>query len=299
MKLGPILVGAFAFTLASASHPQHASAQTLYGARAAGAAGELYVLNPANGAVVQDVGPLNDALGTNYPVTGLAFHPLTGVLYGATGNSPAATAGTFVSINPATGLVTVIGPFNAGPTNTQGTPTTMGDIGFDAAGNLYGVATIGGPNVYSINVATGQATLVGPNGVSTSTSGGGFEIGAGGIAYGTPTSSRFGTYNLGTGAYTNIANPDKPAGTGAYTALTFSGSALYGLNTGPGSPPPTALVSIDPATGAVTNLGPSVASLDAIAFQVPEPASIGLLALAGVLARRPRRERGSACSPAV
>jgi hypothetical protein len=263
-----------------------ARAGTLYASSAAGAPGELYILNSSTGAMVQDIGPLNDSIGTNYPITGLAFHPTTGVLYGSTGNAGAVDA-LLVTVNPATAAVTVVGPFNAGPTNSSGVPTTMADIGFDAAGNLYGVASIGGPNLYSINTATAQATLVGPNGVSTSTTGGGVAISPAGTFYGTPTASRFGTYNSGTGAYTNIANPAKPAGGGGYGALDFDGNVLYGLNVGPGSPPPTALVTIDPATGTVSLVGNSLNSLDAIAFYVPEPATlslctVGLLALCGL-----------------
>jgi hypothetical protein len=278
-----VLISALAFCTQS-------EAGTLYASTATGAAGELYILNQATGAVIQDVGPLHDALNVNYPVTGLAFHPTTGVLYGSTGNNNPSLADTdarLVTINPANGLVTVIGSFNAGPTNTSGNPATMADIGFDAAGNLYGVASIGGPNLYSINVVTGQATLVGPNGVATSTTGGGIAISPGGTFYGTPTSSRFGTYNSGTGAFTNIANPAKPAG-GGYGALDFDGSVLYGLNVGSGSPPPTHLVIINTATGAVTDLGASVNSLDAIAFQVPEPATLVLfiVGIVGFAARR-------------
>ena len=280
------IVALFAFaTLAADS----ARAAVLYASTAAGDTGQLYTLNPANGAMVQNIGPLNDAAGTNYPITGLAFHPTTGVLYGATGNNPAATAARLVTINPATGLVTVIGSFNAGPTNSSGTPSTMGDLAFDSAGNLFGVGTIGGPQLYSINAATGQATVIGSTGL-TSTTGGGVEISASGVIYGTPTASRFGTYDGVTGAFTNIANPVKPSG-GGYGALAFDGSTLYGLNVGSGSPPPTNLVTIDPATGAVTNLGASIASLDAIAFApIPEPAAWTLLlapaALAGLRRRR-------------
>jgi hypothetical protein len=264
-------------------------AATLYASTAAGAAGELYILNPATGAMVQDVGPLNDSLGANYPITGLAFHPTTGVLYGSTGNNNTAAQGTLVTINPATALVTVIGPFNAGPTNSSGSPTTMTDLAFDSAGNLYGVGSIGGPQLYSINTATGQASVIGGTGL-TSTSGGGLAISSSGAFYGTPTSSRFGTYDSGTGVYTNIANPAKPAGTGAYGALDYNGNVLYGLNIGPGSPPPTALVIIDPATGAVTNVGFSLDSLDAIAFQIPEPTSLLWIALGTVaMYIRPRR----------
>src|SRR5262245_36393881 len=251
----------------------------LYASTSAGAPGELYTISTTNGSLVQDIGPLNDLVGTNYPITGMAFHPVTGVLYGSTGNAGAVDA-LLVTINPANARVTVIGSFNAGPTNSSGTPTTMADLAFDPAGNLYGVASIGGPNMYSINTTTGQATLVGPNGVSTSTTGGGLAISSAGTFYGTPTSSRFGTYNSITGAYTNIANPAKPTGGGAYGALEFDGSTLYGLNVGSGSPPPTALAIINPAAGAVTNVGLSINSLDAIAAAIPEPASAALLASA-------------------
>ena len=83
-----------------------ADAATLYASTAAGAAGELYIINAANGALVQNIGSLDDAGGTNYPITGLAFHPVTGVLYGSTGNKPTATAARLVTINPATAQVT-------------------------------------------------------------------------------------------------------------------------------------------------------------------------------------------------
>ena len=252
-------------------------AATLYGSTAAGGPGELYIINPATGAVVQDVGPLNDAFGVNYGVTGLAFNPFNGLLYGSTGNSVAATAARLITINPNTALVTVVGSFNAGPVSGSGTPATMADIAFDpTSASLFGVGSVGGPQLYSINLGTGQATVLGTTGL-TSTTGGGLAVSTASIFYGTPTASRFGTYNPGTGAYTDIANPTKPV-SGAYAALAFDGSVLYGLNLGSGAPPPTHLVTINLATGAVTDIGASVSSLDAIAFQpVPEPSTMALL----------------------
>ena len=280
----------FVCTLGILAMLGRADAATLYGATSAGGPGELYILNAANGAVIQNVGPLNDSIGANYPVTGLAFNPITGVLYGSTGNSAAAAAAKLISINPVTGLVTVVGSFNAGPVNTGGTPSTMADLEFDSAGNLFGVGSIGGPQLYSINLLTGQATLIGSSGL-TSTTGGGLAISSGGTFFGTPTSTRFGTYNPGTGVYANIANPVKPVG-GGYGALSFDeNGVLYGLNVGSGSPPPTHLVTIDPITGFVTDLGASVTTLDAIAFQtVPEPSTMALLAVSGILLGMHRRK---------
>jgi len=164
----------------------------------------------------------------------------------------------------------------------------MADLAFDSAGNLYGIGSIGGPQLYSINILTGQATVIGSTGL-TSTTGGGLAISPSGVFYGTPTSARFGTYNSGTGAYLNIANPAKPLG-GGYGALDFDGNTLYALNVGSGSPPPTELVTISPA-GVVTTIGLSINSLDAIAFAVPEPGSVALLFLAGSVAflRRSRK----------
>ena len=249
-----------------------ANAGVLYASSATGAAGELYIIDAANGAMIQDIGPLNDTNAVNYPITGLAFHPITGVLYGSTGNNPETTAARLVTINPATGLVTLIGSFNAGPTNSSGVPCTMADIAFDSAGNLYGAGSIGGPQLYSINLTNAKATVIGTTGL-TSTTGGGLAISSSGVFYGTPTASRYGTYDTTTGAFTAISTAMvKPVG-GAYGALVFDeNGVLYALNVGSGSPPPTHIVTIALATGVITDLGASLASLDAIAFQpTPRP----------------------------
>jgi hypothetical protein len=278
----------FCFLLGFLAAASQVHAATLYAATSAGGPGELYVINQSTGAIVQDDGPLNDSLSANYPITGLAFSPLTGVLYGSTGNAGTVDA-LLVKINPATAVVSVVGPFNAGPLNSGGTPATMSDLAFDSAGNLYGIGSIGGPQLYSINTLTGQATVIGSNGL-TSTTGGGLGISPGGVFNGTPTSTRFGTYNPVTGAYTNIAAPTRPV-SGAYAALSYDGNTLYGLDLGPGPALTTHLVTIDPATAAVTDVAVSVPALDAIAFQIPEPATFVLMvfgALIGLIYRRTR-----------
>jgi len=73
---------------------------------------------------------------------------------------------------------------------------------------------------------------------------------------------------------------------GSYGALAFNGSVLYGDNlVAPGGS--THLVTFDPPTGAVTDIGASVTHLDAIAFEpvtVPEPGTLSLLLGAGAMA---------------
>jgi hypothetical protein len=259
-----------------------AAPQVLYGATSAGGPGELYILNPASGAVVTDVGPLQNGA-TNYPVSGLAFNPITGVLYGSTGNSKPATAARLITIDPATATVTEIGQFNVG------NGASMADLEFDSSGNLYGIATNGGANLFTINLLTAQATLVGASGFS-GTAGGGLAISSGGVFYGTPISADFGTYNPATGAYTNIGTPGHPAGAGTgYAALAFDqNGVLYGDDLG-ATPH---LMIINPADASTTDLGASVTSLDAIAFgpPIPEPGSLALL-LAPAAAAFARRRR--------
>jgi hypothetical protein len=237
-----------------------ANAVSLYAATASGAAGELYILNPADGTVVQDIGPLNDASSANYGMTGLAFQPSTGVLFGSTANHSASPA-KLVTINPATGLVTVIGGYGVA------TGDTMTDLAFDpTSGVLYGIGSNGGAHLYSINTTTGAATIVGNSGF-TFTNGGGVAADSTGAVFASPAPANFGTYDKVTGAYTNIGTPVSPNGRG-YGALDFNGSVLYGINVG-GSTLAPHLVTIDTTTGAVADIAPTIASLDAIAFSLP------------------------------
>jgi hypothetical protein len=125
MKIARIVVG----LLASLLTATHSDAQSvLYGATASNQPGQLVILNKATGALVSAVGPTNDSVGTNYGITGLAYNPTSGILYGSTANGSsynASTRANLVTINLASGLVTVIGAFNVG---NSGNPSTMSDL---------------------------------------------------------------------------------------------------------------------------------------------------------------------------
>jgi hypothetical protein len=192
-------------------------------------------------------------------MTGLAFDPVSGVLYGSsTAASPdPSTTDQLVTINPATGLVTPIGDFGLG------SGTSMTDIAFDPVTHvLYGIGSVGGAHLYKINPSTAQSTKVGDSGF-TATNGGGLAISASSVVYGSPLPANFGTYDETTGAYTNIGTPTLPNGRG-FGALKFNGNVLYGIEVGTASH----LVTIDTATGAVTDIGATAATkLDGLAFR--------------------------------
>ena len=65
----------------------------------------------------------------------------------------------------------------------------------------------------SVSLQNHSATVIGSTGL-TSTTGGGLAISDTGVFYGTPTASRYGTYDSTTGVYTDITNPTKPTGGG-------------------------------------------------------------------------------------
>ena len=239
------------------------NAADLYAASGAGSSGELYILNPATGATITDVGPLNDSTSRNFGMTGLAFDPVSGVLYGssANANADASTRGQLVRINPATGLVTPIGSFGLAAGGT------MTDIAFDPVTHvLYGLPSNGGASLFTIDPATGLSTLVGDSGF-TATNGGGIAVNSSSTIYSSPLPANFGTYDKTT-APTPTSRPQL-CPTAAATALKFNGDVLYGLevrNTTTGLPPH--LVTIDTTTGAVTDVGTTTADfLDGIAFK--------------------------------
>ena len=269
--------------------------ETLYVATGSnGVAGNLYTVDPAT-AVSTLVGPIvNVSGGGGLGITGLAFDPLNGALYGITGGAHSPTgntlASTLVTIDPVTGNATVIGSLG----------TKLADISFSANGTLYGFN--GGISPFSlttINLTTGAATQVGPSGY-TSVIGGGLAFSPTATLYVSAKDINGTTGTIDTvdpltgGVTTGPVLTNRPFGV-ALNALAFNAAGiLYGNITDSGSPATVDLVTIDPATGAIGDIGRLPGNSDALAFSVaivPEPATWVLVGIgAGVLllAKNPR-----------
>jgi hypothetical protein len=179
---------------------------------------------------------------------------------------------SLVTVNTATGLVTVIGPLGVG-----GGP--FPDITFTSSGQLFGWSTEDG-QLASINIATGNATLVGVPSLSNTCCGFGIATAPNGTTlYLAPNAANgtIGTISTTTGVFTpGPTLTGAPSPNSAISAMKFSSAGvLYASNFGNTEGGPGFLVTINTTTGAVTNIGALPSSTDAIAFAaaavVPTP----------------------------
>lgn len=221
-------------------------AQVLYAADGAGgnSTTNLYIVNPATGAVVSTIGPIG------FPVTGLAFHPATGVLYGTTGGEVGTPS--LVSIDTLTGAGTLIGANGQGP---------VADISFRADGTLFGWSE-GSDDLVTISLATGVATVVSDSGLGTSGSGIAFSPSGTLFFAGSGSNGMLRTIDPATGAPTDVAVMTGGPAPNRVNAMAFnSAGVLFGSVRG------GTLVTINTTTAAVTTVGSTgLSSLDALAF---------------------------------
>ena len=220
-----------------------------------GVQGILYTLDPATGAVLTTIGSLHDAAGNNYGMGGLRYHPTTGIFYGATANASPTNPNYLVIVDPATALVTPIGPFGAVLTDITIDPTT---------GIMYAVSGYN-QKFYTINTTTGQAVQTGSTQLGYQ-NGGGLAADRTGALFGIDNFF-FYSYNKTTGLATLIGATGLA---NLVRAADFNPSnVLYGLEGGGGidNLHLRFLVTFNVTTGLATRLGQiTFGDLDALAF---------------------------------
>jgi Repeat of unknown function (DUF6923) len=287
MKRLLVLLFAALLVGGTASHAQDGAPQAtcrLFGAEAADEAKGFWELDPLTG-VGSYIGDPGQA------VTGLAFRPSTGVLYGATAvidiSGSTIDPGHLITIDPSTGAGTDIGSF--GLLDLQDEGNTLADLTFDpATGVLYGWRARREGDLYTVNLATGTATKVGESGLSD-LQGGGLTFGPGGklflAAEGTGGTLRI--IDKSTGMSVSSISLSGYSGNASIAALTWDGGKfLYGVTRKNGD-----LIRIDPSTGIIETIGPAAddsAAIDGLTFDQacfnfrPAPAASlpGLLVLA-------------------
>jgi len=176
-------------------------------------------------------------------------------LYGVTSGQSPTNPSYLAIVDPATALVTPIGPNGA----------VLTDVGIDpTTGIMYGISGFN-QKFYTINTSTGQAVQSGSTGIGFA-NGGGFAADRTGALFGVSNFS-FYSFNKTTGMATLIG----PTGLGNLVkAADFNPSnVLYGLEGGGGIDNLHLrwLVTFDVTTGRGTRVGQIAANdLDALAF---------------------------------
>jgi PKD repeat protein len=227
---------------------------TLYGATgAAGTLSVLYTIDKTTG-VGTAIGPIG------FNVSGIAFDPITGILYGLSGRREAGPA-ELITIDTTTGAGTLVGTVTDPVRGflTEAFP----DITFDAAGQLYAWSELCDCLV-KINKATAAVTFAGPfvpsatTGLAFSHAGRLFMLQAGSVLH---------TIDPVTGASIHSL---VYSGTNMGVGMDFDENdvlyALERLNSGPARA--HNLVQVNITNGAITTIGATVPGLDALAFQI-------------------------------
>ena len=277
------------------SLPSLFAAGTIYGSAYVGSSGaaSLYTINSLTGAATL-VGPIGFTT-----VGALAFSP-SGTLYGS-GTSTTVDGPVLIMINTATGAGTLVG--------ATGTSGNFQDIAFRSDGTLFGYD---GGTIYRFNTTTGAATMVGSTGFGFP-DGNALAFSSGSILY-TANQTNLQSINQATGVATTVValNYSGAFGTGESRAAgmkfgsdgTLWAAIVTGGAEGGGNARSLGIINL--ATGAVTDVGASVAGLDGLAVTgapgttlppspTPAPSSLLLLAvgITGLLAWMYRNARNA------
>lgn len=262
-----------------------AQASRLFGATGSnGVDGVLYSIDPSSGAATP-IGPVTVG-GLGVPITGLAVHPSTGVLYAVTaasGNLP----GMLLTISKTTGVATSIGSLGIVNKNCGDSAGIVGDISFTAGGVLLGAGPCGtsnNGNLYTIDLSTGAATFVGA--INHGTTRTGFGLSFLPLFRGPqqlfvfPEFVQSNMYQIdpANGAILHTIALSGGIDDDAINAATtdVTGTRLLGVMSDRSSSPTTnSLVSVDPATGVITTIGTLPGDMDSLALDAVTAPPVG------------------------
>ena len=261
---GQFLRGCRALLVAAGFLAAQANAETLYVATLRDQAnatpeaqgGALFTVDPLTAQYTQ-VAPLRIGGVTPVGLTGLSIHPRTGVFYGLTAGSSANIPRSLVTIDPATGNVTLVGSLGH----------TGSDIRFDSKGVLYAWLTDVN-SLATVDLGTGSATPL-PAPAYPQTLGGGIAFDKEGKLY-VSVSTSAGTLDVWKPGEDKVATGPTLSGApfvSAVNSMAFSESGmLYAVNSNMGAPAKTRLIRIDRSSGQVTDIGALPADVDPLAF---------------------------------
>ncbi len=230
--------------------------QFLYGVEAAESDWGLHIIDPSD-ATASFQGD------TGQYMTGLAFHQANGLLYGSGAN-----IGDHQGLLLVDPLAVTATPIGSG----YGITRTLADIAYDPiSGSLYGWQVRSDGDLHIIDEVTGIATLVGDSGLSL-TGGNGLAFDDQGTLFlaGEGTNGLLRTIDKTTGLpIRSVALTGIVSGHQNINSLAFKDGLLYGVMKSD-----LILISIDPATGQITPIGPITPfqDIDGIEF-VPVGAS--------------------------
>ncbi len=203
---------------------------------AGGGASVLYKIDPANGSVIQSIG----ATGFSH-VTGLAFDPVTGALFGHVSDYFGSGDTQLLTIDVLTGAGTLVGS----------TGLQVPDMTFDSTGQLYAWSEFSATqsdDLFRLDKTTGLASFVGESSTDTSNTGLAFDNAD------TLYMTRYGTDLFTVDSVTGATTFQTSLSSAVNNALTFDRETnqMYSVSRHDGS---SFLQKIDVATGTVTELG--------------------------------------------
>lgn len=254
-------------------------------------------------------------------ILGLAYRAQDGLLYGLTiaqGGGP--LANQLVSINPATGAATAIGPHGL-------SQFVEGGLAVDpTTGTLYGMYNVSGANrqLFTVNSTTGAATIVGnltgmttsagvgndPSGIAFNATGQMFILDDFTVGAGSKPNADLYLVDKTTGAVTFTVHVDRQLTTALGLAVDSSGTfyvANSSNNSGGFTGTLDTLFTLDPTTGVTTTVGTiglttilaDMTFIPSAAAPVPEPGSLLLCAAATLVGFAWQRRRRQAASPVI